>query len=301
MKPFVRGKEWLVPLAAAALFVAGLALAPRSPQAPAKVRAAAVQFVSRWASPAENRKALALLVREAARNGAKIVVLPEAAITGYMSHDLKRTWQVGDRKLSHGLQGDSPKEYAETVPGDSTREFGRLAQELGIYLTVPFVEFDPRQEKYFSTVVLVDPDGSIALHYRKLNPWLWAEGAWSSPGDRGLQFLDTPYGRLGLLISNDINFEMSQRKQRGVDHLLFSMAWVDGSSRSDWFTLSLPITASQMNFNLVGANWSIPRPADWSGYGHSLILNYDGQTAAAVKSDLGDDIIYADLEVPRRR
>ena len=66
------------------------------PQPPPKtVRVAAVQFISQWAKPAENRKALEPLVREAASNGAKIVVLPETAIPGYMSHDIRTTWQVG--------------------------------------------------------------------------------------------------------------------------------------------------------------------------------------------------------------
>ena len=174
-------------------------------QSPSTVRVAAVQFISQWAKPAENRKALEPLVREAAKRGAKIVVLPETAVTAYMSHDLRRTWQVDARPLTRGLQGVSPEGLAETVPGESTRVFGALAKELGIYLTVPLVEVDPKQRKHFNTIVLVDPQGRIALHYRKLNPWPWAEQGWASPGDRGHQFLDTPYGRLGLLVCYDVN------------------------------------------------------------------------------------------------
>jgi predicted amidohydrolase len=268
-------------------------------QRPGKVRVAAVQFVSRWASPAENRKALQPLVREAAKNGAKIVVLPETAITGYMSHDIRLTWQSGSRKVSPGLQGVGPNAFAESVPGDSTNEFGRLAHELGIYLTVPFVEveFGVKEKKFFNTVVLVDPAGKIALHYRKLHPWPWAETGWASAGDRGHQFLDTPYGRLGLLICYDINFEPPKLKQNRVDHLLYSIAWVD-ERKSDWFTRRLPEVAKAANVNIIGANWSIPDQAGWSGYGHSLILTRDGKTAANVKSDLGNEIIYADLDVP---
>ena len=270
-----------------------------SPKPPAKVRVAAVHFVSRWASPTENRKAIEPLVRKAAKEGAKIVVLPEAAITAYMSHDIRLTWQVDDRKINQGLQGVSHKAFAETVPGDSTREFGKLAKELGIYLTVPLVEFDSKQEKYFNTLALVDPAGKVALHYRKLNPWPWAECGWASPGDRGHQFLDTPYGRLGLLICYDINFEPPKLKQNHVDHLLYSIAWVD-EPKSDWFTRRLPDIARNANVNIIGANWSIPDHAGWSGYGRSLILLRDGRTAARVKSDLGNEIIYADLDVPPR-
>jgi hypothetical protein len=98
----------LTPLTAALLLVVGSASAADSAQPPAKVRVAAVQFVSRWASPAENRKALEPLVREAAKNGAKIVVLPETAVTGYMSHDIRLTWQV-DHLLYSIAWVDEPK------------------------------------------------------------------------------------------------------------------------------------------------------------------------------------------------
>jgi len=216
-----------------------------------------------------------------------------------MSHDIRLTWQADRRKITPGLQGVSPKEFAETVPGDSTREFGKLAKELGIYLTVPLVEFEPASGKYFNTLVLVDPDGKPALHYRKLNPWPWAERGWASPGDRGHQFLDTPYGRLGLLICYDINFEPPKLKENHVDHLLYSIAWVD-DPKSDWFPKRLPEIARKANVNIIGANWSIPDQAGWSGYGHSLILRRNGTTAAAVKSNLGNEIIYADLDVPPR-
>ena len=52
--------------------------------------------------------------------------------------------------------------------------------------------------------------------------------------------------------------------------------------------------------NIIGANWSIPDHAGWAGYGHSLILLRNGTTAAGVKSNLGNEIIYADLDVPPR-
>jgi predicted amidohydrolase len=276
-----------------------LAGAERGPSS-ATVRVAAVQFISEWAKPAENRKALEPLVREAAKHGAKIVVLPETAITAYMSHDLRRTWQAGAKPLTPGLQGVSPDGLAETVPGESTRVFAALAKELGIYLTVPLVEVDPKQKQYFNTIVLVDPRGQIALHYRKLNPWPWAEKGWATPGDRGHQFLDTPYGRLGLLVCYDINFEPPRLKQNRVDHLLYCIAWVDVRG-STWFSRSLPAIAKQADVNIIGANWSVPQRPVWFGYGQSLIIRRTGEVAAKAKSDLGNEIIYADLPVPGKK
>jgi predicted amidohydrolase len=265
---------------------------------PDTVRVAAVQYISRWAKPDENRKNLDPMIREAAKNGAKIVVLPETAISSYMSHDIRLTWQVDARPVSADLQGVSPKDVAETVPGQSTKVFGKLANELGIYLTAPFLEFDPKQNEYFNTVVLLDPKGEIALHYRKLNPWPYAERGWATPGDRGHQFIDTPYGRLALLICYDINFETPKLKENHVDHLLYSIAWVDGP-KSDWFTKKLPDIARKADVNIIGANWSVPDQPGWYGYGQSLIILRTGEVAAKVKNDIGNEIIYADLPVPK--
>ena len=259
---------------------------------------AAVQFISRWARQDENRKNLEPLIREAAKNGAKIVVLPETAISSYMSHDIRLTWQVGDRPVSPELQGVSPREVAETVPGESTRIFGNLAKELGIYLTAPFLELDAKQDKYYNTVVLLDPKGQIALHYRKLNPWSYAERGWATPGDRGQQFIDTPYGRLGLLICFDINFEPPKLKENRVDHLLYSIAWVD-DAKSEWFAKQLPEIARKADVNIIGANWSVPDQPGWHGYGKSEIIRRSGEVAARVKNDLGNEIIYADLPIPK--
>lgn len=275
------------------------ALAAEDAPATAKtVRVAAIQFVSKWAKPAENRKGLERCVREAAKNGAKIVVLPEAAIPGYMSHDVRLTWKAGRSEVSYGLQGISPEAVAETMPGESTKAFGELAKELRIYLTVPLVEIVPQTKLYYNTLVLMGPDGNLALHYRKLHPWPWAERAWAWPGDRGQQWLDTPYGRLGLLICYDINFEPPKLKENHVDHLLYAIAWVDRPG-SAWFSKELPELARQAGVNIIGANWSVPDQPGWTGYGQSEIISRTGRVLARVKNDLGEENVYADLPVPR--
>jgi predicted amidohydrolase len=134
------------------------------------------------------------------------------------------------------------------------------------------------------------------LHYRKLNPWLWAERGWATKGDHGLQYVDTPYGRLGLLICDDINFEPPRLKEAGVDLLLYSIAWVD-EAKSPWFKVNLPRIARNSSFHIVGANWSVRKTPQWSGYGHSLVIDSTGRTLAKARSDVGEEIVYADLPV----
>lgn len=260
--------------------------------------AAAVQAVSKFGEPAANRKHLEELVREAAAKGAEVIVLPEAAITGYMSSDLKRTWRLDGRDVTKGLTGVSPEHAAESVPGPSTEAFGRLADELNVYLTVPLVELDPQTGKYYNTVALMGPDGRMLVHYRKINPWPWAERAWTSHGNYGNVFVDTPLGRMGVLICYDINFEPPDLRKVGVDHLLYPIAWVD-SEKSDWFRKKLPDIARQNDLNIIGANWTVPagsRP-QWHGYGHSSIISRQGRILAKVDADGTEQIVYAELPI----
>ena len=257
---------------------------------------AAIQFASTFAEPERNRKELASLITRSARRGASIIVLPETAVTGYMSQDLKQAWCAKDGTVSQGLTGVDPAEAAETVPGPSTRFFADLAAGLGIYVTVPLLEVDRKSGQHFNTVVLVDPDGAILLHYRKLNPWPYAERGWADKGDRGYAYVDTPYGRLALLICFDINFEPPVLRTKKVDILLYPIAWVDDEG-SDWFEEGLPAVARDNDMAIVGANWTVPEQPDWHGCGQSRIIDRQGHILARPEADIGEDILYAELNL----
>ncbi|MBM4043135.1 MAG: hypothetical protein FJ290_31990 [Planctomycetes bacterium] len=263
------------------------------------VKVAAVQAISEFGKPEANRLRLAAFVRAAAANGAKLVVLPETAVQGYLTHDIRTAWQADGMAVTQGLSGVSPAGVAETVPGPSTALFGALARELAIYVSVPILEFDPPTGRYYNTLCLVGPEGSVLLHYRKLNPWPHAERGWAAQGDRGRPVLDTPYGRLSLLICYDIHTEPAHLKRAGVDTLLYAIAWVD-APKSTWFRSDLPRIARENGLNIIGANWTVPRePGTWHGYGQSLIIERTGRVLARATRDVGEEIIYADLPLPR--
>jgi hypothetical protein len=121
----------LIVFAAFLLSLDRCAIAAGPATRPATVRVAAVQCSSDLGDVAGNQKKLSVLVEEAAGHGAKIVVLPEAAITGYLSQDLKTNWQLPGRPIDATFAGKDPLPFAETVPGASTEKFGALAKKLG--------------------------------------------------------------------------------------------------------------------------------------------------------------------------
>lgn len=268
---------------------------------PKTVKVAAVQCSSVLADPVSNRKKLMGLVEEAAKKGAKIVVLPEASITGYLSQDLKTNWRLEDWPMEPTYSDSiDPKEYAEQVPGPSTKAFAALAKRLGVYVTVPFVEVVPstndERPRYYNTVCLAAPNGEIVAHYRKLTPWPYPEKSWATAGDRGVQTYDTEYGRVGLAICFDIHTILEKLKPKKIWALLYPIAWVADSHPADWFWHLLPSRIKNYGHYVVGANWSVDAPQRWYGYGFSTIYGPDGGILATSHSLYGSEILYAELK-----
>lgn len=300
---------------------------------PATVKVAAIQCPSDLSDIAGNRARLTRLIEDAARNGAKIIVLPETAITGYLSQDLRTNWHLAGWPIEPAFAGKDPAPFAEAVPGPSTEHFAALAKKLGVYITVPLLEVerprppikqvealdappvaDPTNRRgdvdgapanrdaarYFNTVCLVSPRGELVAHYRKLTPWPYPEKSWATPGDRGVQVYDTEYGRVGLAICFDIHTILPKYEPHRIWALLYPIAWVDDAHPADWFWHRLPARTSKYNHWIIGANWSVadpgngPRP-DWFGYGFSTILSPDGKVFATARSLFGEEIVYAEI------
>jgi len=276
-----------------------VAFAANSDAAPTVVRVAAVQCSSDLGDVAGNTKKLTALVAEAAEHGAKIVVLPEAAITGYLSQDLKTNWRVPGRPIEKEFAGLDPRPYAQPVPGPATNHFCTLAKQLGIYLTIPLVEIASQngnqEPKYFNTVCLASPHGELVAHYRKLTPWPYPEKSWATAGDRGIQTYDTEYGRVGLAICFDIHTILEKYQDQTLWALLYPIAWVDGEHPAEWFFHRLPERAKPFRVHVIGANWSVDAKQKWRGYGFSEIISKDGEIMASAKSLYGSEIIYAEL------
>lgn len=270
---------------------------------PCTFRVAAIQFVSEFGDVKGNRERLAKYIREAAEHGAKVVVMPEAAVPGYMSHDLQIAWRDPVRR-KNPKDGRSLEDagVAEFVPGPSTEYFGELSKEFKIYIVVSLIEKEVREKSvdYFNTAILMGPDGSVRCHYRKLHPWPIGEATWAQSGDKGLGVCDTEFGRLGLMICFDLsNGVPEQLKAKGVGTILYPIGWVCPNTH-EWFHNMLPEKTKDWGVNLVGANWSISEKesaaAEWQGYGSSRIVRADGSVLASGSAN-GEGILYADLPV----
>jgi predicted amidohydrolase len=75
------------------------------------VKVAAVQFSSDMGTIQKNTEKAVKLCKEAAQNGAKFIVLPEAAITGYLSQDLQYNWHLEEWPINRLFKSKDPVSY----------------------------------------------------------------------------------------------------------------------------------------------------------------------------------------------
>lgn len=262
---------------------------PVTAGAPRTVRVAAIQFHSVMGEPSGNRRRLVPLIERAAAGGARIVVLPEAAVPGYADLSTDTFWS----KDEAGEEGCLPvREAGEAVPGPSTEFFSPFADRLGVYLTVPIIE--RAEGKYYNTVVLLGPDGRIAARHRKHVPWTVADDSWMTEGPRRATVVDTEYGRLGLMICRDVHALLGEFGRAGADIVLHSVAFYGPNTRG-WFETTLAFKVADARVALVLANWTFPRDPGWSGWGASMVIGSDGKVIASAGGDPGNEIVFADV------
>ncbi|MGY8631005.1 nitrilase-related carbon-nitrogen hydrolase [Bradyrhizobium sp. 14AA] len=155
----------------------------------------------------QNLKQIAVQARAAKAEGAELVVFPELAVTGLAD----------------------PAASAQPIPGPATDTLRRIAGGLGLYLVCGLAE--RAGEMLYNSACLVAPDGQISV-YRKTH-LLADERSWATAGD-GWTVVDTPVGRVGLLIGHDASFPEAGRvlALRGCDLIVCPAAIKEGFSSS---------------------------------------------------------------------
>ncbi len=163
-------------------------------------------------SPSENRRKAEELIVRAAGSGAQLIALQELFDTTYFCREI-------DQRFF---------EWAEPVPGPSTEQFSKLAEQLGVVILLPLFE-RKAAGVYFNTLVVIEKDGTIPGIYRKMHipddPGFY-EKYYFTPGDLGFRVFDTSCGKIGTLICWDQWFPEAARitAMKGADILFYPTA-----------------------------------------------------------------------------
>jgi nitrilase len=184
------------------------------------VRVAVVQDSSAIMDKESCIKKVNDLTQEAAKNGAKIVLFPEAFIPAY-PRGLSFGTKVGSR--SEDGKKDFARYYKNSIetPGQDVKALGKIAKGNDIYLLISVVERDAEFSggTLYCTVLYFGPNGKLLGKHRKLKPTgserlIWGEGDGST-----LTAFKTPYGKIGGLIcwENYMPLARTAMYSKGVD------------------------------------------------------------------------------------
>ncbi len=244
-------------------------------------------------SRAQNVDRVEALVRDAAAQGAQVVLPPELFEGPYFCR----------HERTEFFDWASPLEGHPTV-----ERFSSLARELGVVLPVSF--FERAGQEYYNSVALVDADGAVLGVYRKSHipdgPG-YEEKYYFRPGNTGFQVWSTRFGVMGVGICWDQWFPECARAMvlLGAEVLLYPTAI--GSEPSDpgldtrdpWQRAMMGHAVSNV-VPVVAAN----RTGEEEGqrfYGSSFVANARGDKVAEMgRDDEGIAVATFDLDELRR-
>ncbi|KAJ5579357.1 Hydrolase [Penicillium hetheringtonii] len=215
-------------------------------------------------------------VLEAAKAGARLIVLPECFNSPYGTQYF-------------------PK-YAETLhPSPPTKEqspsfhaLSAIAAEANAYLvggSIP--ELEPATKKYFNTSLVFPPLVPLSITFK--------ESEVLSPGNQ-LTVIDLPdYGKIGLAICYDIRFPESAMiaARKGAFLLVYPGAFNTTTGPLHWSLLGRARAVDNQTYVAL-CSPSRDLEATYHAYGHSLIT--DPSAKILEEAEEKETIIYADLD-----
>jgi len=251
------------------------------------MQAAAIQMNSRG-EVARNLEVAERLVREAAADGADLVVLPEK-------------WNVlGD--------AEALREGAEPVSGPTIAAASSWARELGIHLVAGSIpERVEGAEKLFNTSVLIGPDGEHDATYRKIHMFdvdvggvSYRESESEEPGEE-IVSAALPGVTLGMTVCYDLRFPELYRILALSGATVFSVpsAFTYETGKDHWEVL-LRARAIENQAFVVAPNQVGEAPPHYRSYGHSMIVDPWGEVLASAPDAECFVAAELDLEAEKR-
>lgn len=253
------------------------------------VKVAATQMACNW-NREETLNRAEKLVREAAKDGADIILLQELFETPYFCQQQKFEYM----KLATTLEENA-----------AVRHFCPIAKQLGVVLPISF--FEKAGNTAFNTVAIIDADGSILGTYRKTHipdGLPYAEKFYFTPGDTGFKVWKTKYGKIGVGICWDQWFPETARAMAllGAEILLYPTAIgtepiLEKNSHTHWRNVMaghaganmMPVVAS----NRIGTETD---GTSMTFYGGSFIADNHGEIVAEA-DDHTESVITAQFDL----
>jgi len=247
------------------------------------ILAAAVQFAPIFKAKTDNLRRLASLVIDAAEHGAKLIVLPELAATGYSF-----------------MSPEEAEPFAEVIQDGCDGSFEvmqALSRKYNVCIAWGLIEKDQGTGKLYNSQVLMCPDAWES--YRKVNLWgndfLWASEGRGNPQILRVDFGDQQF-KVGLLICRDIRDKKDGEWESfydagDADIVAMSANWGDGGFPSvGWIDFAKSNAVCLVVSNRYGRE--VPNNF---GEGGVCVIHKDGAVVATGLKWNQDCIVYSEV------
>jgi len=236
-----------------------------------KVKIAGIQFAGMKQKKDSNIEVATRLIRQAAAEGAQVIMTPEVALTGFVG-------------------GAAERAMAEPIPGATVSRFGQLARELRVYLLIGMSEV--RDGQIYNAMPVIAPTGEVMGVMRKVHisryetPLGWRNGSefpvWEFKTATG-QF------RAGIMICYDREIPESARilMLQGAD-VIFNPLCCDCPTK-DIHRCLLRTRAFENELYLFMVNHAAPRQN-----GHSMVFDSNGEIVHEL--DEKEGLLLAELD-----
>ena len=230
-------------------------------------------------------------VKQSAKNGVKIILLPELFESLYFCKDM-------DSKYFS---------YANPLKNNSLiKQFSDLAKELNVVILVSY--FEKSEKDYFNSLVVIDADGSVMDNYRKTHipdGAGYEEKFYFKEGDTGFKVYDTAYAKIGVGICWDQWFCETARALalKGAEVIFYPTAIgsepeIHLDSKEHWQRVQMGHAATN-TLPVVVANRTgleVGESCELTFYGSSFITDYTGKIISEASRDK-EEIIYGEFDL----
>lgn len=266
-----------------------------------KVKVSAIQIkVSNCLE--DNLNKVEAKIREAAQNGANIILLPEL---------FERQYFCQERRYKYYA-------YAkETLDNDAVKMALKLSGELNILILVSFYELSGNST--YNTLAYVE-DGKLLGTYRKTHipdDHYYQEKFYFTPGNTGFKVFDTKYGRIGAGICWDQWFPETARclALNGAELIFFPTAIgsepiLNVDSCSHWQRVMMGHAAANIvpviAANRIGLETVEPcvengnQSSSINFYGSSFMTDERGEIVVSASRDK-EEILYHEYDLDKIR
>ena len=238
------------------------------------VKVAACQIDPQLGEVDRNLERIERWVVDAAQAGASLVVLPEAATTGYAFTSLDEALPVARR--------------AGVVAAEL---LASLSAKLAITIVCGTLEAEG--DEIFNSALVMSPDGR-RFKYRKMHlPFLGID-RFATPGPDAPWVVEVAGLRLGVLICYDLRFPEAARvcALEGADLIALPTNWPVGVNFHPG--IFAPARAAENHCYLLAAD-RVGTERDVTFIGRSLLIDYDGNQMA-MASDTDEEMLVGEID-----